>query len=183
LWFIQEILPIIRKQIGCVSFTIAGTNKLVSHPTLAGENIKILGRIDDLSGVYNDSRLFIAPTRYSAGIPHKIHEAASRGLPVAATSLLAKQLDWSGETDLLVGDDPIEFAKQCIRLHSEPQTWGSIRAGALKRITNECSPAAFKANLRSILNGSNRNAIDVPQLTAVWRSKSSSAESTVKIEV
>jgi hypothetical protein len=38
-------------------------------------------------------RVFAAPTRYSPGIPLKVHDAAAHGLPVVRTPLMAEQLD------------------------------------------------------------------------------------------
>ena len=35
--------------------------------------------------LYDRARLFIAPTRFASGLPHKIHEAAAFGLPVVTT--------------------------------------------------------------------------------------------------
>ena len=67
--------------------------------------------IDDIRPFYNQARLFVAPTRYAAGIPHKVHEAAAYGLPIVTTSLIAQQLGWKHETELLVRDDPINLAQ------------------------------------------------------------------------
>ena len=154
LWFIKKILPIIRNKIGRSPFTIAGTNSLDISADSADSQLRVLGRVGDLAAIYDEARVFVAPTRFAAGIPHKVHEAAARGVPVVATPLLACQLGWRDGEHLLVADEPQSFAEQCIRLYSDAQLWERIRGGALDQVRLECSPELFETTLRSILDGS-----------------------------
>jgi GT2 family glycosyltransferase len=152
LWFLRETLSQIRGVLGSVPFRVAGRCTLDIPQALLDRNIEILGKVDDLTAAYNQARVFVAPTRFSAGIPHKIHEAAARGVPVVATSLLANQLGWSNGDQLLVGDDPRSFAEQCIRLYTDASLWQRIRNSALERVQQECSEERFRATLRAVLN-------------------------------
>ncbi len=153
LWFVKEILPIIRHKLGGVPFTIAGINNIDINAGSADGQLRILGRVEDLTAFYDEARVFVAPTRFAAGIPHKIHEAAARGVPVVATPLLACQLGWQDGEHLLAADDPNAFADRCIRLYSDAQVWEHIRQNALERIRSECSHESFAATLKSILDG------------------------------
>jgi O-antigen biosynthesis protein len=150
-WFIREILPIIQSELGDVPFIIAGVNKVDFGNTQASSQLRVLGKVPDLTSVYDEARIFIAPTRFAAGIPHKIHEASARGIPVVATSLLAQQLGWSNGVQLLVGDTPAEFAEQCIRLYRDALLWECIRQNALDQVQLECSPEHFENELKSIV--------------------------------
>ncbi|MBR8827141.1 MAG: tetratricopeptide repeat protein [Gomphosphaeria aponina SAG 52.96 = DSM 107014] len=156
LWLSKEIFPLIQEQLGKgVKLVIAGTNtieqvgKLVND--LGNEAIEVLGRVDDLTQLYNQAKFFVAPTRYAAGIPHKVHEAVGRGLPVVTTPLIAQQLGWKPELELLVGDRAAKFASQCVRLYNDAELWAKIRNNGLKRVKTECSPDAFTETLREIL--------------------------------
>ena len=151
-WFVEEIFPRLRAELDAeVKFLIAGS----SHPEimrrLAGETVVFLGRVDDLTEHYNRARLFVAPTRFAAGVPLKIYEAAAHGLPVVATPLLASQLGWQTGTDLLTGETAAAFAAACARLYRDPERWQDIRSNALRRMQDECSPAAFTAQLKRIV--------------------------------
>src|SRR5262249_4608399 len=98
IWFLEQILPRIQRGIGQqIPVTIAGINKSERVKQLAGPAVRITGHLPDLMEVYDSARVFVAPTRYAAGIPHKAHEAAARGIPIVATPLLASQLGWSHE--------------------------------------------------------------------------------------
>ncbi|MGL5059902.1 MAG: glycosyltransferase, partial [Microcoleus sp.] len=156
LWLSESIFKMIQSQLDCnINLLIAGTNtveELKGRVHKSGNNsIKMLGKIDDLTDLYDRSRLFVAPTRFAAGIPHKVHEAAARGLPIVTTSIIAEQLGWKNESELLVADSAEMFATQCTRLYRDAELWHRLRKNALKRVEIECSPKKFSATLHSIL--------------------------------
>jgi glycosyltransferase involved in cell wall biosynthesis len=113
--------------------------------------IDLLGPVPDLAALFNQCRVFVAPTRYSAGIPHKVHQAASLGVPVVATSLLARQLGWENERHLLVADSAEDFAAAVARLFHDATLWEAIRAGALEKIVQECNPEGFRSDLMQVI--------------------------------
>jgi glycosyltransferase involved in cell wall biosynthesis len=155
LWLAAEIMPQIQAQLD-LKLLVAGTNQAKQLQTkisqYQNDAIKMLGRVPDLSQLYNQARIFVAPTRYAAGIPHKVHEASARGIPVVTTSLIAQQLGWQAETDLLVADTATEFAEACIRLDQDAELWQKLRNNALSRIEQECSPERFKTTLKAVLS-------------------------------
>jgi O-antigen biosynthesis protein len=150
LWFLREIFPRIQAELGNVTFLVAGPNQ-VDFSSIANGQVEILGKVPDLTSLYDQARIFVAPTRFSAGIPHKIHEASARGIPAVATSLLAQQLGWSDGFQLLVADEPKKFAEQCIRLYRDVGLWQQIRQNALDQVRQECCPEAFENTLKSII--------------------------------
>jgi len=132
-------------------FLVAGRNDAASVQARRSVRTDLLGPVADLPALFNRVRVFVAPTRYAAGIPHKVHQAAALGVPVVATSLLARQLGWQNGKHLLVADTPDEFAKAVTRLHGNARLWADIRAGALGRVAQDCDPAVFAAALRGAL--------------------------------
>lgn len=144
IWFLEEILPRIREALGNdVPVTVAGVNKSERIRAGSGTFVRTTGHVPDLTELYNSARVFIAPTRYAAGIPHKVHEAAARGLPIVATPLLASQLGWRDGEPFLVGSDAGSFAAKCIQLYTDPALWMKLRNAGLERIQRECSREAF----------------------------------------
>jgi O-antigen biosynthesis protein len=151
IWFLENVFPRIQAAVGHdTTLTIAGVNKSERVKALAGPSVRITGHLPDLTELYAEARVFIAPTRYAAGIPHKVHEAAARGIPVVATPLLATQLGWHHGSELLVGADSESFAQQCIELYQNEELWTRLRQSALDRITAECSTEAFENSLKEI---------------------------------
>jgi glycosyltransferase involved in cell wall biosynthesis len=151
IWFLEEVFPKIQAALGTdVPVTIAGVNKSERIKQLAGPSVRVMGHVADLTDLYDSARVFIAPTRYAAGIPHKVHEAAARGLPVVATPLLGAQLGWSGGEPLLIGSDADSFAAKCIQLHSDSALWTRLRDAGLVRIQAECSREAFEDKIAAV---------------------------------
>ena len=148
IWFLEEIFPRIRATLGRdIPLTIAGINKserIAQLAQLGGPGIRITGHLDDLTELYDSARVFVAPTRYAAGIPHKIHEAVSRGIPVVATPLLASQLEWTKDSPILIGADAQSFAAKCVQLYSDRKLWEALRDAGLARINTECSDETFQ---------------------------------------
>jgi len=156
-WFHEEVLPLLRGRLADLGarpiLTVAGKQ---GARTLAGIDdpaIEFAGVVDDLTPLYDRARVFIAPTRFGAGVPIKVYDAAAHGLPVVATSLVADQLGWQPGTDLLAGDvaDPEAFAENILAAYTRPDVWTRLRQNALSRVVDECAPARVMAQLEAAL--------------------------------
>ena len=152
LWFVINVLPIIEREIPDIELHVVGDCSAPSLKTIERNNVKFLGKLDSITKIYNDRRLFIAPTRFAAGIPHKVHEAAAHGVPSVTTDLLAKQLGWKHEEQLLVGDGASEFADRCIRLYQNTKLWNHVRSAGLRSVSRECSDKKFQTTLKSLFS-------------------------------
>ncbi len=149
-WFATQIFPEIRRRLGDqTTFQVAGRNHATQLFPLEGNGVQFLGRVPDLTSVYDSARVFVAPTRFAAGIPLKCVEAAAHGVPIVMTALLANQLGWEPEVEVLVAETEAAFAEQCVRLYQDPDLWASIRTNALRRFETTYSPRVFAATLRA----------------------------------
>ena len=152
MWFCSDIFPTLMKKNRGLRLVVVGDSSATLLGTLKSKNIDFLGRVEDLSDVYNQARIFVAPTRFAAGIPHKIHEAASRGVPTVATNLLTSQLGWSHGEELLSADNAEDFILQCDRLLNEKDLWVNVQTKALAAVERDCSADEFKRKLFSVVN-------------------------------
>tara|TARA_B100001059_G_C17820029_1_gene577680 strand:- start:2273 stop:2734 length:462 start_codon:yes stop_codon:yes gene_type:complete len=152
MWFCSDIFPTLMKKNRGLRLVVVGDSSATLLETLKSKNIDFLGRVEDLSDVYNQARIFVAPTRFAAGIPHKIHEAASRGVPTVATNLLTSQLGWSHGEELLSADNAEDFILQCDRLLNEKDLWVNVQTKALAAVERDCSADEFKRKLFSVVN-------------------------------
>ena len=155
-WFIDDVLPLIERDLGWrTRLTIAGyvapgveLARFEDHP-----RITLLGAVADLAPLYDAHRVFVAPTRYAAGAPYKVLEAASYGLPVVATDLLCSELGWLPEQDVMaapVGDAGL-FAAGVLSLYRDEALWCSIRQRALHRLEQENAADDYVRSIASIL--------------------------------
>ena len=147
-----NVFPLIERAIPDIRLNVVGDNSASSLATIGKDNIHFTGRLDSIEEMYNSCRVFIAPTRFAAGIPHKIHEAAAKGLPSVTTALLAKQLGWQDGRELLVGDTAEEYAAQCIKLYRNETLWQDVRDAGLTAIAEDCSQETFRENLAGLFS-------------------------------
>jgi GT2 family glycosyltransferase/glycosyltransferase involved in cell wall biosynthesis len=155
-WFVDEVLPHIECLLGWETrLTIAGfaisdidLGRFRSHA-----RITILGAVTDLEPVYDQHRIFVAPTRFAAGLPYKLHEAASYGVPIVTTDLLCSQLGWENGVDLFAArsSDPEGFAALCAKLYCSQELWTSMRECAMKRLAADCDRSYYEVQLQAIL--------------------------------
>ena len=151
-WYLANVQPTLENMLGPdeARLTVAGHTLesldlawLAKHP-----NVEMLGPVTDLAPLYARHRVFIAPTRFAAGIPVKVLEAASYGLPVACTELLRDQLGWDGTSVVSASEtDPDQFAAAIAKLHDNEPLWQQIRAGALERLQHDASPEHYARQL------------------------------------
>jgi glycosyltransferase involved in cell wall biosynthesis len=154
-WFVDEVLPLVEQSLRWETrLVVAGyasdkvpLDRFRDHP-----RITLAGAVADLRPLYNAARIFVAPTRFAAGMPYKIHESASFGLPVVATEILRQQLGWDDGRELLAADaDPVRFAALVSGLYRDPALWQHLRDAALLRIGRENTPADYAAAIRGIM--------------------------------
>jgi hypothetical protein len=155
-WFVDHVLPLVEAELGWQTrLTIAGyvapgvdMSRFEGHP-----RVTLRGEVADLQPLYNSHRVFIAPTRYAAGVPYKVLEAAAFGLPVVATDLLAAELGWTSGQQILavpVGD-AAGFAASVVALHRDEAAWDRQRQAALARLESDHGEAGFEAAVAGIL--------------------------------
>ncbi|MGY6587741.1 MAG: glycosyltransferase [Wenzhouxiangella sp.] len=151
LWFVDKVLPRLVEALGDEAMLyVVGEPTAPSLSAIRHDRVQFLGSLDELDLPMSVCRVFIAPTRFAAGIPHKIHAAAAGGLPVVATPLLAEQLGWADGKALLVAGDADSFTGACLRLYQDPAMWARLRQGALAELTRDCAPEAFARQVRAI---------------------------------
>ena len=116
-YFLAEIYPGIRQQVGNASLTITGNTSGVRLTDLQlDDSVHLSGYVDDIRPVIAGAAVCVVPLRQGSGTRLKILEAMALGTPVVSTSKGAEGLDVTPGHDILIADEPAEFANQVIRL-------------------------------------------------------------------
>lgn len=155
LFFCRDVLPILRGRDRSDAPIVVAGARIPGHlPSLFGPTVAWRRDVDDLTPLYDDARVFVAPMRYSAGIPLKVVEAAARGVPIVCTSLVARLLGWEPGNELLTADGPADFARAVASVYADHELWQRLREGALARAAKDYSPAVFRSALTDALRKS-----------------------------
>ena len=151
IYFVNNIWPRTLDQLGCNLLLVGYNNSPTIKALNNRNNIKVIGAVETLDSYYKNCKLFIGPTRFAAGIPHKLTNAISCGLPSVITPLLAKQLEWSNGKECLIGKDDQDFADKIATLYTDKNIWTDIRNNMKQYTENTFSEKAFKSCLNEIL--------------------------------
>ena len=128
-WFVNEVFPLIKKNVPLSSLTIVGGG-LNYNPFEGKNDIEYLGYVKDISGIYEDKKVFIVPLFEGSGIRIKILEAFDNEIPVVSTSIGCNTIGAINGEQLIVADSVNEFAKGVIRLLQDENLNLKIRKNA-----------------------------------------------------
>lgn len=115
-YFVDEILPLVKKQHPHVRFVIAGQRPVKKVTDLASDSIIITGFVKDLAAVYNDASVVVAPLRFGAGTQNKVLESMAMGIPVVCSNVGFKGLGISSGEGAIMQTEKEKFAASIIAL-------------------------------------------------------------------
>lgn len=139
-WFVEQVLPLLRIRIpGCV-FTIYGSHAQECLVRLLDtEGVCIKGWVADITEAYNHCRVFIAPLQSGAGVKGKVIGAFAHGVPCVLSPLAAEGIPVTAGSDTLLAQTPDEWVEQIAALYHDEQRWLSMSQSALELVRNEYS--------------------------------------------
>jgi len=135
-FFFEMIFPRILKRQPKAHLYIVGSKppekilEMGEHP-----NCTVTGFVDDIREYYRRAQVVVVPLRTGVGIRGKILEAWSAGRPVVATRLACQGLVIAQGENIIVSDEPEEFADWTAALLQDPGA--CRRLGLQGRITVE----------------------------------------------
>ncbi len=121
LWFLGDILPLIRAQRPEVVFDIVGS-KPPPEIVEFGDNdpkINVTGYVPDPTPFLESSGVMIVPLRAGGGMRVKILNALAQGLPIVSTTIGCEGIALEAGRHLLIADTPEAFAQATLRLLEE----------------------------------------------------------------
>lgn len=132
LFFADKILPAISRKIPECTLRVVGRNPSPALLQLGRSNprINIMGRVDDIREYVSRAAAYVVPIRIGGGTRLKIYEAMAMGKPVVSTSVGAEGLPVRDGEELMIADQPEEFAQTVIRLLCEPALAKSLGESA-----------------------------------------------------
>jgi sugar transferase (PEP-CTERM/EpsH1 system associated) len=151
-WFVQEVLPRIRRVRPATTFVAAGTRPHRRVRALADVpgTVVIQEDVPDVAAILTASAVAVAPMHAGSGQPLKILEAMACGTPVVATPLAASGIDAEPERHLLIGPDAETFAAQVVRALDAPELAAALAVNARRLIEERYTWERSVATLESI---------------------------------
>jgi glycosyltransferase involved in cell wall biosynthesis len=164
-FFLREIWPRIFAARPSARFLVIGAEPSPAILAAAGPGVTIVGPVDDLRPHLAAAAVVAVPLRLGSGTRLKILEAWAMARPVVSTTLGAEGLGGVPGRQLLIADDPSEFANSVLRVLQEPQLAAQLgregRALAVERFSWQGAAAALEAFFKLAL--ARRDAAHTPQ--------------------
>ncbi len=133
--FCREILPLVRQEIPETKLFIVGSSPPDEIMRLGKmDNVVVTGWVEDIKPYIARSSVYVAPLWLGTGMRVKILEAWGMAKPVVTTSTGSQGIDCTPGEDVLIADDPQEFAAQTVRLLRDKAQREKLGRNGRKRV-------------------------------------------------
>jgi glycosyltransferase involved in cell wall biosynthesis len=155
-WFGRRVWPAIERTLPGAELRIIGRGSadFLRARGLPGAG---LGYVEDPTAEMATWTAMIVPVRFGGGTRIKISEAFVRRIPVVSTRLGALGYDVMNGRELLLVDEPTEFAHACVRIFKEPSLAARLTAAASELYTRRYSIAAVRQRIVAVAEEVLRN--------------------------
>lgn len=153
-YFIKEIFPRVVDVYPSAHFIVAGRRP----PTEFRERITRIAGVGlhadvcDVRTLIMRAAVCVVPLRIGSGTRIKILEAGAMGKAVVSTHLGAEGLSFEEDEELLLEDQPEEFARAVSCLLSDPERRHRMGQAARKRVEKEYSISALSTALQKVID-------------------------------
>jgi GT2 family glycosyltransferase/glycosyltransferase involved in cell wall biosynthesis len=160
LFFLKEIYPLISERLGDAKFYIIGDKAPPEIVALATERIIVAGLQRDVRPFFDSVRLSVAPLRFGAGVKGKINQSMAFGVPVVATSVAVEGSGLRDHEEILVADEPENFAQAMIELYESEQLWMRLSENGIRKTRELYSVEAAREKLRFLFSEEHFNRFE-----------------------
>jgi glycosyltransferase involved in cell wall biosynthesis len=152
-YFLDEILPLIRRRRPDCSVTVAGRRPPSSllRRVESDPKLRVTGTVDDVRPYLWGSAVSIVPLRIGGGTRLKIYESMAARVPVIATSIAAEGLEIHPPDDICIADTPAAFADACLDLLGDASARARIAQAAWELVSANYSWERVTADFERIL--------------------------------
>jgi len=119
-WILDEVLPIVRESYPNVHFYLVGRNSDREFGNRSGPNVTVTGKLESVLPYLCHADVALVPLKFESGTRFKILEAGACRIPIVSTTLGAEGIPVRDGENILIADDPHEFAMAIMKILGEP---------------------------------------------------------------
>jgi glycosyltransferase involved in cell wall biosynthesis len=150
--FSSDVLPAVRRRLPHARLCIVGSDPTPEILALRSAGVVVSGYVDDLSVCFDQSRVFVAPLRFGAGIKSKLLMSMAQGVPAVASPIAVEGIPAEDGCDVIVARGPDDWAEAIVRLHEDDALWARIAAGGRSLVDNHYSFGAVSRQVDGLLD-------------------------------
>ncbi len=132
-FFCRDIFPHVLEEVPQAVFRIVGRDPRPRVRNLVSKSVEVTGTVPSVVSHLREAAVLVIPLRMGGGTRLKIYEGMAMGKATVSTSIGAEGLDVQHGRNILLADDPREFAQHVVML---------LRNEALRREYERAAAAA-----------------------------------------
>ena len=109
-FFCQDVWPQVLAKIPMARFRVVGRDPHPRVRRLASESVEVTGTVPSVVDHLREAAVFVVPLRIGGGTRIKIYEGMAMGKATVSTTIGAEGLDVQHGRDILLRDNPLDFA-------------------------------------------------------------------------
>ena len=156
LWFLRNVWPAVRSARPGVRLLLAGSRPSARlRQAIRQAGAELIDSPADLLGALARATLALAPMRAGSGLPVKVLEAWSAGVPVLATPWTAAGVSGKAGDDLAVAEpEPAAWEREILRLLDSPTERRRLAENGRRRLLADYAAETVAARWRSAIPAS-----------------------------
>jgi glycosyltransferase involved in cell wall biosynthesis len=141
LYFLEHIWQKIKAEIPGVRFYAVGQDPPPELHKIAESDscVVVTGYVDDIRPYVTRSSVYVVPLRVGGGTRLKILDAMAMGKAIVSTTIGAEGIHITDGKNILIADDPGDFAARTLALLKTPALRSNLGREARKLVENEYS--------------------------------------------
>lgn len=152
----RQIWPRCRSLLPGARLVIVGRNPPHHVQALASHDVIVAGSVPSVQPYLDSAFATAIPLRAGSGTRIKILEAWAAGVPVVASRVAAEGLPYADGKDLLLAEEPADFARALVRLWRDRSYADELAAAGHRTVapfTQEHIAEAVALHYREVLEG------------------------------
>lgn len=141
LWFLREIWPMIKAELPAVKFYAVGQDPPTEllKMTETDPGVIVTGYVDDIRPLVDQSVVYVVPLRVGGGTRLKVLDAMAMEKAIVSTTIGAEGIHVTSGHNIVLADEPREFARKTLELLRNPDLRSSLGMAARNLVETEYS--------------------------------------------
>jgi len=152
IYFINDIFPLVKKKIPEVKLYLVGRNpteRLVNF-VKNEKDVIMTDEVGDIREYYKKVSVIVSPIRLGSGIKNTVLQAMAMSKAIVATNQAVKAIDAENGKDVLIADEPEQFAENVIKLLNNQELKNELEKNARKLVVDKYSWKAHAEKFQKI---------------------------------
>lgn len=150
-YYAEKIFPLILREVPEASFWVVGRRPPRRIQALASEAVTVTGAVEDIRPYLAKGAVCVVPLRSGSGTRIKIFEAMAAGKAVVSTTLGAEGLPVTHGENIILADDPADFARLVVDLLRDGERRTALGRAARRLVEENYGWPAVAAHFDEVM--------------------------------